>query len=256
MLCNIPFSGFYDSLWSDLIDSEVESFVEYENETQKSQEYYPETFLPEELRVDVSEFAWEHMDYRGAYLEIAEYYAEAFGRKLDELATDIDSDAPPCALVFNRMDSPREYNFTTDQIDVELSEEFVKWMFAQSEAGCHAELIKTLERRHKSRSGFCSFYSWQLSDWLKKPVLQWDYHELRSLLESVFPDLDSSDMEADLYDDVSDGSDQVFNSHFNYTQFQAEVERKRDELRGELDPEIRASLPYRRALTPDMFTDV
>jgi hypothetical protein len=132
----------------------------------------------------------------------------------------------------------------------------VLWLFAQSEAGGHAELIKTLERRHKSRDGFSSFYSWHLCDWLKKPVLEWDYHELRSLLESVFPELDSSDVEMDLYYDVSDNSNEVFNSHFNYSEFQAEVEKKRDELRGELDPAFLAGLPYRCALTPDMFASV
>ena len=256
MLCNIPFSGFYDSLWSGMIDSEVESFAEYENELQESQEYHPETFQPEELRVDVTKFAWEHMHYQGAYLDIAKYYAEAFGRKLDELAADIDPDAPPCALVFNRMDSPREYNFVTDQIDVELSEEFVNWMFAQSEADGHAELIKTLERRHKSRDGFSSFYSWHLSDWIKRPVSEWDYHELRSLLEAVFPEMDSSDVQMDLYYEVTDDSYTVFDSHFNHSEFQAEVEKKRDELRGELDPAFLASLPYRCALTPDMFASV
>jgi hypothetical protein len=256
MLCNIPFSGFYDSLWSGMIDSEVDSFAEYENELQESQEYHPETFQPQELRVDVSKFAWEHMHYQGAYLEIAKNYAEAFGRKLDELAYGVDSDAPPCDMVFNRMYSPKYYNFETDEIVVELSEKFVLWLFAQSEAGGHAELIKTLERRHKSRDGFSSFYSWHLCDWLKKPVLEWDYHELRSLLESVFPELDSSDVEMDLYYDVSDNSNEVFNSHFNYSEFQAEVEKKRDELRGELDPAFLAGLPYRCALTPDMFASV
>ena len=228
-ILNIPFAGFYESKYSDLIDHEIEQFGEYENEKQSS-EYYPETLQPEELRVDVSEFAWEFVDHSAAYSEIARDYVEAFGIWLTEAAHELDSDAPVHELTFNRMDSPREYNFSTDQIDVEISDLFVQWLFDQSAKNDHAELSTVLERRHKSRSGFISFYSWRLADWLAKPVSDWDYHELRSLLEAVFPELHGeTEWDWGIYENLSQESYSYLDKHMNWAKFDAAVIEKRAE---------------------------
>lgn len=87
---NLPFSGFYDSLWSDI----VEQFGEYENEKQESREYHPEEYMPEPLRVDVTAFAWEFVDYSAAHLKIAQAYVEAFAEWLDDQARDLNPKTP------------------------------------------------------------------------------------------------------------------------------------------------------------------
>jgi len=275
---NIPFGGFYESLWSDLIDREVESFAENRTEEQDSV-YYPESNMPEPLHVDFG-FAWEHMNYAAAYLDVAKDYVEAFAEWLEDAARDIDPDAPACGLTFARLDSPREYNFRTDDIDCDVNESFVAWMFAQTEKDGFRALTRTLERRHKSYDGFHSFYSHRLADWLAKPVAEWDYHELRSLLESVFESALAEDWRMDLYYALSDGAYAYFDANFDYAAFDAKVLELRAEKLAEWldsDPEaagrwiahnaekaapmvallpsdcVLPDMPYRCAKTPDMF---
>jgi len=278
---NIPFSGFYNSLWSSLVevDSEVEQFAEYAAELQESRKYHPEEYHPEELRVDVSHWAWEMVNYSAAHLEIAKDYAAAFGAWLDERARDIDPDAPPCELTFASMDSPREYNFRTDEIDAEISESFVAWMRAQAEAGgeCAEPLADAIRRRHSSRSGFISFYANDLRAW-PEDVESWDCRQLRTLLESVFGV--PNELE-DIYDMVSGNSYDYFTDHFKWKEYESRVTEERAEKLAEWldsDPEKAGAwmahnpekaaplvallpadfdlegLPYRCQKTPDLFT--
>lgn len=278
-LINIPFSGFYNSLWSDLLDSEVEQFAENEAEKSSDAKWNPETFYPEPLQIDHG-FAWEFVNYSAAHAEIARDYVQAFGEWLDDKARDIDPDAPESGLAFSRLDSPREYNFRTDEIDCDIAPDFVAWMYAQQESHGFSDLSETLERRHKSRDGFISFYSARLSEWIEKPVDSWDYHELRSLLESVFASDLSDDYQMELYYTLSDGAHQYFDSHMDWAKYESKVIEDRAEKLAEWldnDPDAAAAwiganadaaapllaelpsdvdlpeLPYRCTLTPDLF---
>lgn len=279
---NIPFPGFYESSLSGIVDHECESFAEYENEKQDS-EYHKEDNFPPALQVDVSQFAWECVDYSAAYLEIARDYVESLDDWLTEAARDIDPDAPVPGLTFCGMDSPREYNFSTDQVDCYVNESFVEWLFQQSKKAGHGELIKTLERRHKSRDGFISFYSHRLADWLAKPVSEWDYHELRSLLESVFPALNDPDSAWEIEQSLHENGWQYFESNMDWQKYDSKLaDARADALLAWIESEPQSArewagnnadklapfeaaspevslwamgenIPYRCALTPDLF---
>lgn len=279
---NIPFSGFYNSLWSDIVDSEVESFGEYENERQESREYYPETYQPEPLRVDVSQFAWEFVNYSTAHLQIAQAYVDAFGEWLDEKAKELCKNAPKCELKFQGLDSPREYNFRSDEIDCEVSPAFVRFMYriaTRAPGSCAEPLADAIRRRHSSRDGFISFYSNRPEEWARKPLAEWDLHELRTLLESVFGEPEAL---GDIYYRVTDGETgyRAFSDAMNWKAFDEKVTETRAEQLAEWidsepekagawiahNPEAAApivailpsdltlpDMPYRCTKTPDFF---
>lgn len=286
MLINIPFAGFYESIYSDIVDSWLERLIENREEEESDSEYYPEEYYPEELRADYSD-SWRHFDYTAAYLAIAKDYAESFGELINDWAKELDDSAPDCGLQFSRLDSPKYYNFSTDAIDCDFSESFVQWLFTQSAKDDHAGLQKTLIRRHKSRDGFISYYSHYLADWLEKPFLDWDYHELRSLLETVFPQLASdSDWNYNIYYPLAESDYTYCDSAMDWESFNAAILESRAEKLAQWiesdessaiawvinnpakfdaiasdSPDIQIwessrELPYRCSKTPDLFEGV
>ena len=65
--CTIPFEGFYNTKWSDLVDSEVTSDIEHVTE-------YEESEIPDCLKLSAIEMDskfWEYVDYSAAYDAIA-----------------------------------------------------------------------------------------------------------------------------------------------------------------------------------------
>lgn len=258
----IPFDGFYESKWSGLMDNAVEMFVYNENERQESHYYKDDGYIADErLRVDSGEFAWEFLNYADAYQEIAFDYAESFGMKLDEWSKEIDLNAPACGIKFKLMTSPRFYNFETDRIFTEISEDFVNWMFKVSEAGVHANLRKVIKERFTSRDGFISGYDNTLDEWLEKPLTDWDHNEIETLMLAVFYDYftdDRRDWDWEIYEVFAEHDYEYFDKHFNYEKWEAKVNELRAEIEESIretegEPEIKlAPCPE----TPDLFQKV
>lgn len=167
MIINIPFAGFYNSKYSGELDHVQERFVEYEVEKNPG------------LNPDIpNEALWKSADYGKAFDYIARYYALAFNEYLErEYELDLD-------LKFESMQSPREYNFETDRIFCEISEENVrKLRSAVSDPALH----KAIKERFTSRSGFISRYPNNLSRWNPDPTT-WDHNELGTLLVALLDD--------------------------------------------------------------------
>lgn len=174
-LIQIPFSGFYESMWSQEIDHVEEMEVEhYAGDRQK----YDEP-VPVELRLDEAEYAdlfFRHTDYSAAYHCIAREFVLAFSDWFKS-ETGID-----LALEYESMTSPREYNFQTDRIFAHIPVTAVQALFDHSAADNHERLERVIKARHTSRSGFHSYYGNDLAEWLEKPLEDWDHNELESLL--------------------------------------------------------------------------
>lgn len=256
MEINIPFCGFYESALSQIVDFELESFVEHESEKQGSAEYYPEESFPEALHVDFGDFAFDCLDYRAAYDLIARYYVEAFdyraaealgiSRKARVLSRDwgtkktaktwqkVDS----LGLRFKDMTSPREYNFETDQIYCDISLATMRKLWAVSARDNHATFKRVIADRFTSRSGFISHYSARWQDWLK-PLATYDHNELGALLVAALqcvwdnpnhlPTYDSAQEEAE--SDLMLGETYTyFDAAFDYAKFKEKVKVARLEL--------------------------
>jgi len=244
----IPFSGFYESLYSSAIDQEEEQFCENEAEYRQAEEG-----IPPELHLTASEFAEELMycvDYRAVHLAVAQTYVDAFNNVASE-AIGI-----PLGLMFEEMTSPREYNFETDRIFCEITPATVRALFAQSAADGHAALEAQIRRRFTSYDGFISGYPNALETWLEKPLDEWDHNELGTLLLACLDLAAVDDLAMDVYYAATD-CDSFYHEWSNgvdWPKFEARVA----EIRADKEAEARddpAYLPpaYRCPLTLDLF---
>lgn len=142
------FPGFYNSILSDMVDREVEYELE---ENEKSYDDIEDT-----------------LDYRKAYIEISKQWMYRFNAE-----TGLN-------LIFKEIESPREYNFSTDRLIAEISEDDLKKVVAscKENLGIFEDVLDEL---YTSRSGFIPFYSNDLDDWDKEND-ELDHNEIMTYL--------------------------------------------------------------------------
>lgn len=152
IICTIPFSGFYESNHDATLDYTLEQVCNDQNG-------------------DVDEgklgTAWHAIDWRKARLAYAQAYAEALFNE--------------CGIqgaAFVRLDSPREYNFRSDEIDVSIPLAELQRM--RAEVG-DVELRAMVANRLALRDGFAPFYSNDLDDW--GDIENWDAPQVSILVE-------------------------------------------------------------------------
>lgn len=267
LLTTIPFDGFYHSIWSSEIDREEESHAEYQADEGQAEEG-----VAEELRLDQNEIAeilFKVTHYRAAYEKIAQWYAEAFDswageklgmtRKAKRNRYDYQTEktvvetynADSIGLKFESMDSPREYNFTTDRIFCHIPLKTVRALFKASAAEYHVSLRAAIRERFTSRDGFISGYPNGLDSWLSKPLREWDHNEIGTLLVAMTGEPETMD----LYYGMGDSwAYEAWQNAVDWKRYDSEVA----ELRAEKLAEVQADNPdfvppYRCPNTPDMF---
>ena len=184
MEARIPFGGFYESIWASEIDREEEQYLEH---------------LTEEHDLDVSdisEFAWRHTIYSRAHTHVAEHFVPYFEHFINEgLGLSIK-------LTYNDMSSPREYNFETNKIYVELSYEDA--LILARRVGRNA-LRKAAKDMFTSRDGFISFYRNDPAEWGR--LRGWDHNHLYCLFQAAVDLIDDEDYEFGIADDMSGAGD-------------------------------------------------
>jgi len=178
MLIKLPFEGFYNSIHDSLIDTAVEQLF---------QDDHGDTFIPESFI--------DEIDYPQVFEDYSKMYIECYQDML--LNGDQVSDGIDISLKFESLESPREYNFTTDCIYCEISEADVTRLYNATDS---AALSKVAIERHTSRSGFCSFYDPDVSTW-DKHVTKWDHNQLETLL-IAFADFDQYAIVEDCHEDI------------------------------------------------------
>lgn len=240
---NIPFAGFYDSLWSHMLDDQANQFCEYEAEYREE-----ENGIPPELRLDANEFAEilnDVTNYKAQQEHLARHYVDAF----NEWAKDQIGFDPK--LSFEEMTSPRYYNFETDRIFCTISQKVARGLFAISKKEKHERLAAAIKERHTSYDGFISFYSNDLASWLEKPVTEWDANELGTLLRAICGELDPWK----LYDDIPDSGYHSFEAGVNWQAFETKVAEARELKVEEFRKDNPEYVPaYRWGETIDLFT--
>ena len=246
---NIPFSGFYDSLYSAIIDGWVEQTAEHYCGEQADG-------LPEDLKLEEADFAealTDAMTYSIACRNIARSYADVFNREVSEV---IGFDL---RLQFGDMTSPRFYNFETDKIFCAIPRATVAKLFQRSRADGHSTLEKVIARRHTSRDGFCSFYRSDLESWLEKGWQNWDHNELGTLLRAVM-ELSGWDRDDELdrlyYGVDDDGCFGEIDSAMDWGKYESIITAKRTEKETDFAAENPDYVPPppRCEFTPDLFT--
>jgi hypothetical protein len=161
MKSTIPFSGFYETIHNAAIDRTIDSLF---NDDALLYRFYGEDCI----------------NYGEMYKEYARHYVKAFAEKTK------------LPVIFDELVSPREYNFHTDRIFVQISPGFVKGLFTIVDKDVLRQCIK---EEYTSCEGFISYYSPNLDDW--PDVTEWDHNQIETLI-SVAVDFDEEQYTEDL----------------------------------------------------------
>ncbi len=237
MEARIPFAGFYESMWSREIDREEEQYLERLKE---------EHSLTDNDMGEVHEWMWRHSRYHLSYLHIAQEYVSPFESFINEgLGLSIK-------LTYKDMSSPREYNFETDKIVVEIS--YQDAIRLARRVGRNA-LRKAAKDMFTSRSGFISFYSNDPAEWGR--LRGWDWNNMYCLFQAAIDVIGEEYYEWPIYEAMSCNGDfsEAFWKAFDEKDLLLEVGKivGKRELKEELedDDESDRSYPVAFANTAD-----
>lgn len=197
----IPFPGFYETDLSEELDRaeemSAESIVEH----------------GESCGLDVREVCdalYFTSNYSAAFQHVAQKYAEEFANFVNTETGTLT----PFNFTFESMDSPKEYNFSTDRVYVTLSLEDFQRMYDRTDRAIFARIVRDT---FTSRSGFASFYSNDAEVWHKKSLATWDHNEagtlLRAYLLTHVEDIEENSVEGRICAELS--SDGVFDAAFD-----------------------------------------
>ena len=163
----IPFDGFYESFISADIDHQIGQQIEWDSDTFDLNEDEQQILWDNYLSVNRSYF----------YNQIAEDYTNFYIDALNERLEGFTLKA-----TYKFFTSPREYNFSTDRIFIEIEEnhaiDFIKYIIKNYKK----ELEKKIEDRFTSRSGFISSYKNSLDLWIDD-YSEWDHNQMGTCFE-------------------------------------------------------------------------
>ena len=155
MLTTVPFSGFYNSLHDAQLGRALEQlFSDRATGCQVNSRLFNEAF-------SAVDWGFVHVSYAGEYVDA---FAEEFN----------------VSLSFESLRSPKEYNFTTDRIFAEISEDEVRRVFSEVDPD---DLTAIAKERFTSCDGFISFYDPDWRTW--GDVLEWDHNQVGTLLQAL-----------------------------------------------------------------------
>ena len=163
----IPFDGFYESYISDDIDHQIGQQIEWDSDIY-------------DLNEDEQQILWNnYLDINRSYFynQIAEDYTNFYIDELNERLEGFTLKA-----TYKCFESPREYNFETDRIFIEIEEnhaiDFIEYIIKNYKK----ELEKKIQDRFTSRSGFWSHYKNRLDLWTKD-FKEWDCNMIGTCFE-------------------------------------------------------------------------
>ena len=178
----IPFDGFYESFISDDIDHQIGQQIEWDSDIYDLNEDEQQVLEDSYLSVNRSYF----------YNQIAEDYTNFYIDALNERLKGFTLKA-----TYKFFTSPREYNFETDRIFIEIEEnhaiDFIKYIIKNHKK----ELENKIKDRFTSRSGFWSHYKNRLDLWTKD-FKEWDCNMIGTCFELF--DLEEEDINYSLRD--------------------------------------------------------
>jgi hypothetical protein len=157
----IPFSGFYYSIHSEILDYEL-NWITSDTDSSMSKK---------ELESLEDKINWEdvHIAYVQKYLDVFKYDTELF------------------SLKFIKLWSPKYYNYETDEIIAEIDFLDVKKM---RRAVTTESLRKAIKARHSSCDGFISHYPNDLDLW-EKSLSKWDMNQIHTLMHCYLETLNN-----------------------------------------------------------------
>ena len=182
----IPFDGFYNSYISSDIEHQIGQQIEWDTDIYDLNEDEQQILWDNYLSVNRSYF----------YNEIAEHYTDLYIDALNERLEGFTLNAK-----FNLLTSPREYNFETDRIFIDIEKnhaiDFIKYIIKNYKK----ELEEKIKERFTSRSGFWSHYKNGLDFWTQD-YSEWDHNQIGTCFELF--DLEEEDINYSLREYLSE----------------------------------------------------
>lgn len=156
LLVKIPFEGFYYSNADQRIDDGISQFFDTDDSG--------EGIIPDN--------AWIEMDFKPIHIQYCKTYVSCYMEWLEENGLDI-------TLEYESLESPREYNFSTDSLYCYISKQdaLKAFFFAGKD-----NINQSFEDRCTSCSGFISFYDNEIPE---KPISEWDHNELSMIFHAI-----------------------------------------------------------------------
>jgi len=189
------FTGFYNTIF--------EASGE-ENEIDDINNHRTEKNLPE---IGYDECEWDYQEYRN---EVSEQCTDQIEKQRRELLND------SVRVKFQKLISPREYNFANDSINIEISlnkdaqETILEILRDNSE-----QFSSFIRERYTSCSGFISSHSNDANEWYQI-LSQWNSnelsHKLGAVLGFILEEVEEY-TEGDLYEAIERRS--VYASNYN-----------------------------------------
>ena len=182
----IPFDGFYESFISDDIDHQIGQQIEWDSDIYDLNEDEQQILWDSYLSINRSYFYNQIAeDYTNFYIEILNRRLKGFTLKAK----------------FNLLTSPREYNFETDRIFIDIEKnhaiDFIKYIIKNYKK----ELEEKIKDRFTSRSGFWSHYENGLDLWTID-YSEWDHNQIGTCFELF--DLEEEDINYSLREYLSE----------------------------------------------------
>lgn len=168
----IPFSGFYYSIHDSNLDYALKQMYQDDHGDSIG---------------NLSEYASDKIAWCKVWLAYSEAYCEAW------------SDETGIACKFDKLESPRFYNFRTDQIIAIFEWSELQRIYSECDKQSLAALIK---ERCTSYDGFISFYSPDVTEW-PVDLTEWESPQLELLVQSFASETMSDDDYLYLMDDYS-----------------------------------------------------
>ena len=188
----IPFDGFYESFISDDIDHQIGQQIEWDTDIYN-------------LNVNEEKILWDNylsVNRSYFYNQIAEDYTNFY---IDDLNAKLNYAYPDHGFTLNAkfsfLTSPREYNFETDRIFIDIERDhaihFIKYIIKHYKK----ELEEKIKQRFTSRSGYWSYYKNTLDSWTQD-YSEWDCNMIGTCFELF--DLEEEDINYSLREYLSE----------------------------------------------------
>ena len=166
----IPFDVFYNSYISSDIEHQIGQQIEWDSDIY-------------DLNEDEQQILWDNylsVNRVSFYNEIAEHYTDLYIDALNERLEGFTLNAK-----FNLLTSPREYNFETDRIFIDIERDHAIGFIKYTIKNYKKELENKIKERFTSRSGFWSHYKNGLDLWTQN-YSEWDHNQIGTCFELFF----------------------------------------------------------------------
>lgn len=159
MLMRIPFDGFYQS----------ESMAQLEDDFHEF-DVVQVGFTQDQML--------EEVNWKQVFEDFARLFAEKTQEELNDLGMNIE-------FTFAELISPKEYNFETDVILVELPDLDTSALVLTAHKNCYTTFKEVVEDLFTPRSGFIPFYSNDPDRYKWGSPFEWDHNELYAAFLSI-----------------------------------------------------------------------